>query len=853
MTKQGFAAGRSGETARVFPGWCALLVLMFVACAEAASPTPQAESLARRLDAPLLFVKRHSFTNMHIYDTYYKWLPGGGIYILENPSAPRDQWRLRTVIDPETAETRGFGVYSHPELSWDAKRLLFCFKGTPDGSTSIFEIGVDGTGLRRLSNPNPRLDSYQGNFKGQHDIAPAYLPDGRIVFLSTRESGLVPCNNTGVAILHVMNADGSDVHSISVNTVNEFDPAVLPDGRILYGRWEYVDKNALTIQSLWTVNPDGSGETALYANNMVFPEALLDARPVPGSRLIVATLAKHNGPPRGSIAFLDPSLGKNNPAGLTNLEHPAEPTRDTGNSCEPWPLDSNTVIFSGRPAGEKRNMIELMDRSGRREKLLADPDICLHSPMLVKPRAVPPALADLTERGAATGRLFVQNIYEGLDGVKRGEVKWLRVLEETSRTSGSKMGGSPFNQTFLVSAALAFSVKDYLGVVPVNDDGSAYFEAPSGRALYLQALDADHRLVQSMRTFVQASPGVTRSCVGCHEHKSETPAFKTHAAAVLARAPEQIRPESWGNGQIDFPRDVQPVLDRHCVSCHGGERGIAAGMDLSGGWTEYFNIAYENLVSRRETQLTAYWIAGIDCMNGTAHWSSQIFPPRAHGSGAAPLAGLLLSGHGGHIPKLTRPERDLLMAWMDGNGLYHGTWDQTDSGVAIREWKPTRDALAGVMRDAGCMKCHGDAKGKPVAFESDWFNLQTPELSRILRASMPAGAPGGGLGLCRDRKIDPARQRVRLLVDGYAHAVKPIKDFPRRPLQLRDTSGVPVISFASLDDTNRVRMLHIIRNARADALKQPRVDLPGAKIDGGSCRTLSLVEPTVAPPVDLTR
>ncbi|MDA1275646.1 MAG: hypothetical protein O2960_16630 [Verrucomicrobia bacterium] len=238
--------------------------------------------LRQWLDAPLLFVRRHSYTNMHIYDTYYKWPPGGGgIYILENPSATRNLWRVRPVIDPETPETCGFGVYSHPELSWDGRRLLFCFKGQPQGNTSIFEIGVDGKNLRRVTDPGPACADYKGSQGGQHDTAPAYLPDNRIVFLSTRQSGLVPCNNTGVAVLHVMNADGGDIHPISVNYVNEFDPAVLPDGRIVYGRWEYVDKNALTIQSLWTCSPDGTQETAFYGNNMVFPEAILDVRPVP--------------------------------------------------------------------------------------------------------------------------------------------------------------------------------------------------------------------------------------------------------------------------------------------------------------------------------------------------------------------------------------------------------------------------------------------------------------------------------------------------------------------------------------------------------------------------------------------
>ena len=116
-------------------------------------------------------------------------------------------------------------------------------------------------------------------------------------------------------------------------------------------------------------------------------------------------------------------------------------------------------------------------------------------------------LADTIDRAAVSGRFVIQDVYQGLSGVKRGEIKWLRVLEEMSRISPSTMGGSPYNQTFLVSAALAFSTKNYLGIVPVAEDGSAYFEAPSGRALYLQALDADGRLVQSMRTFVQASPG----------------------------------------------------------------------------------------------------------------------------------------------------------------------------------------------------------------------------------------------------------------------------------------------------------------------------------------------------------
>ena len=816
---------------------------------KARDPASIEKKMLSLLDAPLLFVKRHSYRGIHIYDTFYKWPPGGGgIYVLENPSAPRAQWKIRAVIDESSPNTLGKGVYTHPELSWDATKLLFCYKGTPSGCTKIYEIGVDGKSLRKVSDPTAQLPCYKGRHGGLHDLSPSYLPDGRIVFLSTRPAGLVPCANSGVSILHVMDADGSNMHPISVNSETEFDPAVLPDGRLIFGRWEYVDKNALTIQSLWSMYPDGTRETAVYANNMVFPEATLDPRPVPGTRLIALTLSKHNSTPRGTIAYLDPFVGKNDPKALFNFEDPGNPTRDTGNSCEPYPLDADTVIFSGRSRGHNRNVIEMMNRKRQRITVLSDPKICLHAPMLVKRRPVPRLMPDLTDQSKKFGAFSVLDVYEGLAGIKRGEAKWLRVIEETSRVSASPGSRNPYNQTFLVSGALAFATKIYLGMVPINDDGSIYFEAPAGRALYFQVLDKDKRLIQSMRTFFQAAPGVTRSCIGCHEKKSNASSAPPKISRkALASGPSKLKGESWGTGYMDYPSMVQPIWDKHCVSCHGGEKGIAGRLDLSGGWTEHFNISYENLADRRETQLIAYLIDGIDCMNGTAFWSCQLFKPRGHGSATAPLAKVIASGHKGWIKGMTETERDLVMAWIDSNGLYYGSWDYTAHGYSLGAAGSVRGQLAGVMRKAGCNTCHD----RYIA--NDWANLDKPEFSRILRAPLAKGKTGYGLAICQNHRMDPRRNRIRLLRSGYAHAVRPLTSFAKQPVPPIRKGGTPQPTFASTDDPNYQAMLAIIRQGRRDALARPRVDMPGADVIAGKPRMfIPPPVPAKAPPINVT-
>ena len=792
-----------------------------VACWLISFGVAVADELRTQLDAPLLYVKRQSYFSGHIYDDYYTWHPGGGIYVIENPWDPPERQKERAVIDPTTPETLGVGVYRDPELSYDATRIIFAFKGEEEGPTSIYEIGIDGRGLRRLTNPEKACTKpapVRVIGLGRHDISPCYLPDGRIVFSSTREAGRVPCFNSEVDTLHVMNADGSDVHPISVNNVNEFDPVVLPDGRLLFGRWEYVDKTALYMQSLWTMNPDGTDETAFFGNNLAKPTAFLDARPVPNSHLIVASLTPHNGQAVGAIAMIDAQLGKNNLKALHNFtpEYPTE--MDQGlrkGPCDPWPISEDLVLISNNGTNREYAVLELIDRSGRREVIHAETNISCYSAMLVKPRPVPPNSGHTID-SSQPARFLIQDVSNGLEGVRRGEIKKLRVIEETSRVSGIPPGGRWWNQAFLVSWQGSYSVKNFLGTVPVEEDGSAYFEAPPGRALYFQALDGDGRAIQSMRTFVKAVPGVTRSCVGCHEYKFGAPTESGAIPVAQTKPASHLAGESWGSGFIDYPTMIQPIWDKHCISCHGGEKGIAAGIDLTGGWTWAFNISYETLI--KDTK-----VGFLNCVNEAVK-TADILPPRTHGSSAAPLAKLLLDGHDGRIPGLTRTERELVFEWMDGNCNYYGTWDWTETGTC----QPIISAgqrLSAIMRSAGCLGCHSEKIG------NDWINLQQPELSRILRAPLDTNREKLGLSWCRDRKA----------VDVFPLVTSPAQPpdvFSGRQGLPIERAGEPRVTFSSTADPNYQAMLTVIRTAREEVLSRPRVDQPGADIIAGMIRQL---------------
>jgi hypothetical protein len=290
--------------------------------------------------------------------------------------------------------------------------------------------------------------------------------------------------------------------------------------------------------------------------------------------------------------------------------------------------------------------------------------------------------------------------------------------------------------------------------------------------------------------------------------------------------PAKPKAESWGSGFVDYPTMIQPILDKHCLSCHGGEKGIADGIDLSGGWTWAFNISHETFIKNT-------LVGFLNCHNSSVN-TARLLAPRTHGSGAAPLTKLLLGGHKERIKDLSRQERDLILAWMDTNCNYYGTWNWTEHATCDQIFETAKD-LTTVMEQARCTSCHAPQIG------SDWINLRRPEYSRILRAPLAKGEDSLGLGWCRQRK---AREVMTLVNESH----QPPDVFSPKSAPKPDLAGEPVVSFASAQNEHYQAMLNAIVKGRQLTLAKARVDMPGAKINAGVCRHLAPVPLPKGPP-----
>ncbi|HNY26324.1 MAG TPA: hypothetical protein PKH31_02980 [Candidatus Sumerlaeota bacterium] len=472
------------------------------------------------------------------------------------------------------------GVIRDPDVSPDGKRLLFSWKKSDlNDDYHLYEMDIESRQVRQITEGLGFAD-YEG----------VYLPDGNLLFNSTRCVQIVDCWWTEVSNLYTCDANGQMLRRLTFDQVHDNFPQVLDDGRVVYTRWDYNDRGQIYPQGLFQMNPDGTGQSEFYGNNSWFPTTILHARGIPGTQKLMAIATGHHTLQTGKLIEIDPARGRQENSGVKLLaperETPADRIDTYGQDGDqfqyPFPLDTERFLVSFTPRflrenpSENRYGIYLMTRSGQRELLVYDPRISSNQAQPLAPRQTSHARPSAVNYAKDSGTFYIQNIYSGpgLKGVKPGTIKSLRVVALEFRPAGIGengswgQGGGALASTPVSLGNGSWDVKTVLGSARVHEDGSAFFTVPARTPLYFQALDEKGRAVQTMRSWSTLQPGENASCVGCHETKNSTPLASRPLSLAMRGAPQDLEPFYGPPRGFSFEKEIQPILDRHCIACH---------------------------------------------------------------------------------------------------------------------------------------------------------------------------------------------------------------------------------------------------------------------------------------------
>lgn len=636
---------------------------------------------------PILFVRRPQYVNTHG--------PDETMYQRNEPVVAgcfRGGSQLK-VLDPASGTTRVLldvpqGIARDPVVHFDGRRILFSMRRDAQEDYHLYEIDADGGRLRQLT--------FAPNVS---DIQPVYLPNGRILFSSTRDPKYIHCQRHLMASLFLMEADGANIHQIGYNTLFEGRSSLLPDGRVLYSRWEYVDKHFSSAYGLWTTNPDGTGQSLLYGGLTWQPGAMLDARGVPGSSQLVCIFGSVHDNEWGALVLADPHQGTDGPPTWTRT-WPADIRSRlaqwnvlgrvgsydsfvglTPKYATPYPLTGKHFLCSRTLSAESQEMaLFLVDVFGNEVLLHQESPGCFQPmPLVTRPR--PPVIPDRVDPKTDSGLFYIADVYQGeaMAGVRRGAVKTIRIVEAPAKLTYPPAGigdwtapgdGESHHPTAVCWNQ--YNSKRVLGTVPVAADGSAYFEVPARRFVYFQLLDENGMMIQSMRSGTSLLPGEKAGCTGCHAYQS-VPSGRLESLA-LRREPSRIAPWYGPARDFSYAAEVQPVLDRQCVRCHDYGKGPGEKQNLSGDLGLAFNASYVTLMARSP----ALWHLPkpdepkpLISIVGTG--PLPVVPPYSWGSHRSRLIDLLRAGH--EQVKLSPEEFDRIVTWIDLNAPYYAQYE----------------------------------------------------------------------------------------------------------------------------------------------------------------------------------
>ena len=659
----------------------------------------------------IVFVRQFAPHTVRNITRSYAWKhkPGGGISILSDLESEAKVCHL-------LAGRLGPGYVWGMDLDWDADRVVFGYAEQPDWPPAIntADYKAEGTNVFELRKHHEPLHIFEATLDGSKitqltddpywsDFEPTYCADGRVVFASDRCGRAAECGNDTYdhtnPNLYVMRSDGSDVRQLTDSKDIDRYPHSLDDGRIAYTHWEYQERHFMEVHALWTIRPDGTMSDALYKHHMRAPCGLRDTRSVPNSSKLVAIATGHHTFAYGPVVVVDPRHGMNSVAGLRVVTPGVKPQEgpmagepiaqggvlDKGGLYQtPWALDENCFLAAysyarpncTAPAGADSNGfgVYVIDGYGNRELLFRDPIHSCAFPMPLAKRRRPPVIPDVTENAADSyATCYVTDVYDGMAGVPRGTVKYIRVAQHV---------GWPFSQDhgqmdYITGVAgqkkpdfQSWSPVRVIGDVPVAADGSVCFKVPADTAVYFQALDKNQMEVYRMRSMVSFKQGEVRGCRGCHESQAKSPIALGSIPVGLRRPAELPTPPAWGADRLlGYEWLVQPILDRHCVGCHGQEKPDGNLDFTSTRADDGLMQSYRTMFGLTPGSTTRGRLL-VSCSDRFSN--ADVTRPMQFGSHKSPLIRVLLDD------QLHRDEVHLdaaswlsLVTWVDANAPYH--------------------------------------------------------------------------------------------------------------------------------------------------------------------------------------
>ena len=507
---------------------------------------------------PIVFVSRNSLKSLQRgevgaipgFGPKYRTAKVGGKLVLRHANGT-----YKSLLD----STRFFDV-ADPCVSWDAKRILFSGVERPDSSWRIYQINSNGTGLKQLTFTNRAIDLSRFGadstwFLQYDDFDPCYLPDGRVVFASTRYPSMALLDNVHTSNLYVMKADGAEMHRITSERNGAEEPTIDPvTGKIVYARWwvnidmpSNVGEHGLTrnkgdaltddIANIWQaiiINPDGN-ELKLYAG---FPRTRFGTQTykpgVMNDGRLLSVFSPHTSLSRSiggaGIRWFKPGADfEHYVIGTPSAESLRVVSAAPPFATDPVPLSDNAILLSYSHDGIDYGIYSVRLDGSQRRKIIDLPGTLELEPQVLQPRRVPPILADQFPAP-------ITDLPPMVDSASHYRNDLFRFDCMNIYTNGAVDEPIPDGPHITIGASIRFFISVQgnnpfipgpsilLKEVPVFNNGGVHEpELPADMPLFEQIADSSGKVLEAPGGRFAHVPGMNferigggTKCVGCH-------------------------------------------------------------------------------------------------------------------------------------------------------------------------------------------------------------------------------------------------------------------------------------------------------------------------------------------------